>query len=123
PGVAKELSAEPYMKDVIRRSAEDLVRFHQYGAAIRMLEGATRHRWPHTAIQLLRVGTERVNLDFQSAAGRPLPAGIRERIGSDTHTPLSFLAEIRFLIDQLLTQRRYADSLYRLSLFWEVAVW
>lgn len=120
---AERLSPDPYMRDVIRQSAEDLVRFHQYGVALQVLEGAKKQSWPEEALSLLRIGADRVNLDFQSAAARKVSAEIRDRIGSDTHRALSFVAEVRFLVEHLLEQRRYADALYRVALFWEFAVW
>ena len=133
-GTARVVDWEPYLEDVVRDGARELVKKGNFAGALEVLEAFPRGHWPAAVIHLLKHADARVSLRVGKAgkeakaaqntitATGALDAALRGV--NVTGRPISEIAkvnEVRFLIEFALEQQRYADALVRIEQFRESA--
>lgn len=122
-GTARRASLEPFVRDLVRRSAEMLVENFNYSGALSTLkefESATGP-WPQVLLLRLEYAIARLQLDF-AGAGTILEQ-IRKLSAAPATLPednlLTRLLDVYYQIEIAVRQKRYHDAIYRTGLFQE----
>ena len=116
---------EPFVLEAIRQAAIVQVNRSDYQGALATLQGFAPESWPADVLDALAKASARMNLDFAEGAlghydDSPIWAVLGDRPDNDAFERVT---EVYYQVELCLEQGRYADAIFRVTLFIEACAW